>query len=53
MSDTTGLTIFGVVSVVAAATTTTVLVAIATAASSVNWVACIEAGRSMVNGVCL
>ncbi len=46
-------TVIGVVALVAIAAVTIVGILVVPAADVARWEACIEAGRQMVNGVCL
>ena len=53
MNEETAWAIIGVAIVAAITTITVWVVALTTVASTATWQTCIEAGRQMVNGVCL
>ncbi len=53
VSETASWLLFGIVAVIALAVTATKIAMLSITTSSEEWIACIEIGRSMVNGVCL
>ncbi len=53
MTEQTAWLLFGIVAVIVTAITLTAIVTLNITVAGEEWIACIEAGRSMVNGVCL